>query len=235
MSGKKLALLILSSIGGLFLLVGLGLLLLGRSQAQEINRVAAGEVLHTLTQLSQTPSGAAVMLQGQIAEHNSLLEQDFVAYVRRQYQGERCVTPTPTRDNYEGGSTCESIWAAEKRETPSLWLELSEGRVQLAHTGYRLQNPPTTWQSTANLVKNQTLRYEGFKIGDPVFTQGTVVMAGDTPTLSVDFIFGGDSQAYFNNQRSSNSVLFLLGSIFISVGAMTLAVMGVILWVGRKK
>ena len=55
MSGKKLALLLLSSIGGFFLLVGLGLLLLARSQAQEIDRLAAGQVLHTLAQLSQTP------------------------------------------------------------------------------------------------------------------------------------------------------------------------------------
>ena len=39
MSGKKLALLILGSIGGLLLLVGVGLLLLGRSQAQETEQL----------------------------------------------------------------------------------------------------------------------------------------------------------------------------------------------------
>ena len=89
MSGKKLALLLLSSIGGFFLLVGLGLLTLGWSQAQKIDRAAAGQVLHTLTQLSQTPPGAAVMLQGKIAERNSLFDHGFVAYVHSQYRGER--------------------------------------------------------------------------------------------------------------------------------------------------
>jgi len=175
------------------------------------------------------------MLQGQIAERNALLEQDFVAYVRHQYRGERCVTPTPTHDNYVGVTTCEPIWTEEKRETPPLWLELSEGRVQLVNTDYRLQNPPTIWQSTTDLIKDQTIRYEGFKIDAPVFTQGTVVMDGDTPTLRVEFIFGGDSQAYFDDQRSRTSILFLLGSIFMMVGTIALVVMGAIVWVGRKK
>ena len=235
MTGKKLALLILSSIGGLLLLVGLGLLLLGRSQAQEIERLAGGQVLHTLTQLSQTPPGVAVMLQGKIAERNSLFEQEFVAYVRQQYRGERCVTPTPTHNNYVGVTRCEPIWTEEKRETPRLWLELPEGRVQLANTNYRLQNSPTIWQSTTDLIKDQTVRYEGFKIGAPVFTQGTVVVEDDTPTLRVGFIYGGDSQAYLYDQRSSISILFLLGSIFILVGTITLVDMGVILWVGGKR
>ena len=235
MTGKRLALLILGSIGGLLLLVGLVLLFLGRSQAQETERLAAGPVLTTLTQLSQTPAGGAVMLQGTIAERNSLLDQEFVAYVRQQYQGERCVTATPTQGSSTGRTTCEPIWTEEKRETPRLWLELSEGRVQLANTDYQLQKPPATWQSTAGLVKDQTVRYEGFKIGALVFTHGTVVMEGDTPTLRVEFIYGGDSQTYFDEQRSGTGVLFLLGSIFAIVGILVLVAMGIVAWVGRKK
>ncbi len=235
MSGKKLALLILGSVGGLFLLVGVGLLLVGRSQVQELERQAAGPVLHTLTQLSQTPPGAAVTLQGTIAERNALLEQEFAAYVRYQYGGVHCVTATPNYNRDIGGTTCGPAWAEEKRETPRLWLELSEGRVQLANTDYQLQNPFTSWQSTIGLSENQTVRYEGFKIGAPVFTRGTVVMNKDTPTLRVEFIYGGDSRAYFADQASSSSTLFLLGGLFTGVGAITLGVMGAIAWVGRKK
>ena len=62
--------------------MGLALLLVGRSQAQATEQLAASPVVHTLTQLGQTPAGGAVMLQGTIAERNSLLDQDFVAYVR---------------------------------------------------------------------------------------------------------------------------------------------------------
>jgi len=235
MSGKKLALVILGSVGGLLFLVGVVLLLLGRSQAQETEQLAAGPVLNSLAQLSQTPPGGAVMVQGTIAERNALLDQEFVAYVRDQYQGERCVTATPTQGSVTGRTTCEPIWTEEKRETPPLWLELSEGRVQLANTDYRLENPPAIWQSTTGLIQNQTVRYEGFKIGALVFTHGTVVMNGDTPTLRAEFIYGGDSQTYFDEQRSGTSVLFLLGSIFAIVGAIVLVFMGVVAWVGRKK
>jgi hypothetical protein len=234
MSGKKLAILILGSVGGLFLLTGFGLLAIGRSQAQAIDQASAGQILRSVAQLGQAPPGAMVMLEGKIAERNSLLDQDFTVYVRSQYRGEHCVTPTPDNDNFDDPPQCESIWVEEKRETPPLWLDLSEGRVQLANTDYRLQHPPAAWQSTPDLVKDQTLRYEGFKINNPVFTQGTVVTGGNNPTFKADFLFGGDSQAYFDDQRSSNSILFLLGSIFTVVGAAALAIMGVILWVRRR-
>ena len=235
MTGKKLALLILGSVGGLLFLVGLALLLLGRSQAQETEQLAAGPVLNSLAQLSQTPPGGAVMVQGKVAERNAPLDQEFVAYVRDQYQGERCVTATPSKGSVTGRTMCDPIWTEDKRETPPLWLDLSEGRVQLANTDYQLQKPPATWQSTTGLIENQTVRYEGFKIGALVFTHGTVVMEGDTPTLRAEFIYGGDSQTYFDEQRSGTGVLFLLGSLFAIVGVLVLVAMGVVAWVGRKK
>lgn len=235
MTNRKVTSLILSLVGGIFLLTGFGLLAIGRSEAQAIEQASGQVVLRSAAQLGQTPPGATVMLEGKIAERNPLLGQDFIAYVRSQYRGERCVTPTPDNDNFDDPPRCESIWVEEKRETPLLWLDLSGGRIQLANTDYPLQNPPVTWQSTAGLVKDQTLRYEGFKIGNPVFIQGMVATGGDNPTLKANFLFGGDSQAYFDYQRSSNSILFLLGSIFTAVGAIVLVVMGVILWIGRKK
>jgi len=235
MSGIKLACLILSLVGGIFLLTGFGLLAIGRAGAQAIERASGQVILRNVVQLGQTPPGAMVMLEGKIAERNLLLDQGFIAYVRSQYRGERCVTPTPDNDNFDDSPRCESIWIEEKRETPLLWLDLSGGRIQLTNTDYPLQNPPVTWQSTADLVKNQTVRYEGFKIGNPVFVQGMVVTGGNNPSFKADFLFGGDSQAYFDYRRSSNSILFLLGSIFTAVGAIALVVMGVILWAGRKK
>jgi hypothetical protein len=235
MSGNKLAFLILGSIGGLFLVVGLVLLSVGRSQGQAIERLAAEPVLDSLAQLRQTSPGAVVLLQGKVAERNERFEQGFVAYVSWQYQGERCVTPTPDRDNQVGASQCESIWGEVGRETPALWLDLAEGRVQVANTDYRLAHAPVTWQSSTELIEEQTIHSEGFKIGSPVFSRGTVVLTGDTPTVRVEFLFGGDSQAYFEDQRRGNNILFLLGTIFMSVGAVALVVGAVIWWIGRKR
>lgn len=234
MSAKNLAALILGSLGALFLLAGVGLLLWGNAQAQAIEQAASGPVIRSVAELSQAPSGAAVMLEGKLAERNPLLERDLVAYISSQYRGERCVTPTPDNDNFDDSPRCEAIWVEVKRETPPLWLDLAGGRVQLANRDYRLEQPTLAWQSTEALVKEQTLRYEGFKINDPVFIQGTVASA-DTPALTAEFIFGGDSEAYFAGQRSSNSVLFLLGAIFTTVGAVCAGIGGAIWWNGRQK
>lgn len=217
------------------MLVGLGLLQVGRMQAREIEQMAGGAVVRSATELAQTPAGTVIMAQGQIAERNTPFEQGFVAYTQSRYEGERCATPTPNRDNEQGDAICEAIWVETGRETPLLWIDLFPGRMQLANTNYQLQNPPTTWQSTATLVKNQTVRYEGFKIGSPVFARGTVVTGEANPGLQAEFIFGGDSQAYFDAQRTNNAVLFLLGGLFTGAGVIALAVGGVILWIGRKK
>lgn len=236
MSARNLATLILGSIGALFLLVGVGLLLWGNSQAQAIEQAASGPVVRSVAELSQASSGTVVTLEGKLAERNPLLERDFVAYISRQYRGERCVTPTPDNDNFDDPPQCEAIWVEVKRETPPLWLDLSGGRAQLANRDYRLEQPAGVWQSTEALVKDQTLRYEGFKINDPVFIQGTVASASAaTPTLTAEFIFGGDSEAYFAGQRRSNSVLFFLGVAFSIVGAVCAIIGGAIWWQGWQK
>lgn len=236
MSARNLAALILGSLGALFLLVGVGLLLWGNAQAQAIEQAASGPVVHSVAELSQLPSGTAVKLEGKLAERNPLLERDLVAYISSQYRGERCVTPTPDNDNFDDFPQCEAIWVEVNRETPLLWLDLADGRAQLANRDYRLEQPTVAWQSTEALVKDQTLRYEGFKINDPVFIQGMVASTGpDNPTLTTQFIFGGDSAAYFAGQRSSNSVLFLLGAVFTTVGAVCAGIGGAIWWNGRKR
>ncbi len=232
MSARNLATLLLGSIGGLFVVVGVGLLLWGSSQAQAIEQASAGPVVRSAAQLSQVSPGTVVMLEGKIAERNRLLEQGLVAYVSHQYRGERCVTPTPDHDDFADLPECRSIWVEAKRETPPLWIELSGGRVQLANSDYQLQHPLVVWQSTDSLIKDETLRYEGFKINDPIFTQGTL---SGGPTLSTDFIFGGDSQAYFAGQRSSNNVLFFLGGVFSLLGAVCAVVGGAVWWTGRKR
>ncbi|MFN8453202.1 MAG: hypothetical protein U0401_00785 [Anaerolineae bacterium] len=234
MSARNLATLLLGSIGLLFLLVGVGLLGWGRSQAQAIEQASSGPMVRSAAELSQSSPGAVIMLEGKIAERNPLLERELVAYVSSQYRGERCLTPTPDNDNFDDPPQCQSIWVEANRETPPLWLDLSGGRVQLANSDYGLQHPSMIWESTEELIKDETLRYAGFKINDPVFIRGTLTGGAAGPTLKADFVFGGDSEAYFEAQRSSNSVLFLLGAIFSVVGAVCVFIGGTSWWTGRK-
>lgn len=229
MSSKKFAVLFFGLFGGIFLLVGLGLLLAG-ARLSEATRQAATLPLLNAAQLSQAPPGAMVMIEGKIAERNPLHAEGFVVYLRRLYQGERCSS--------QGGTAtpkCEAVWTEEERVTPPVWLDLADGRVRLANADYALYHPPAFWQSTETLIQDETLRYEGFKINSPVFAQGTVVVDGTGSAFKADFLYGGTRDAYFSDQRSASNVFFWLGVAFTGVGGGVLVVLAVSLLARRKR
>jgi hypothetical protein len=226
MPSKKFTVLFLGLFGGIFLLIGLGLLVAGARLSQATRQAAALPLLNAV-QLSQAPLGAAAMIEGKIAERNTLYAEGFVAYLRRLYQGERCSS--------QGGTAtpkCEAVWIEEERVTPPLWLDLPDGRIRLANADYTLRHPLAVWQSTDALIKNQTVRYEGFKINSPVFAQGTVAVDGPASAFKADFLYGGSRDAYFSDQQSANNIFFWLGVIFAGVGGAVLAVL-VVVW--RKR
>lgn len=229
MSSKKFAVLFFGVFGGLFLLMGLGLLGIG-ARLSEATRQAASLPLFNAAQLSQAPPGAAAMIEGKIAERNPLHAEGFAVYRRQLYQGERCSS--------QGGTAtpkCEAVWTEEERVTPPVWLDLADGRIRLANADYALYHPPAVWQSTGALIKDQTVRYEGFKINSPVFAQGTVIVDEADSVLKADFLYGGSRDAYFSDQRSANNVFFWLGVAFTGIGSTVLLVLGVSLLVWRKR
>lgn len=229
MSSKKFAVLFFGLFGGIFLLVGLGLLLAG-ARLSEATRQAATLPLLNAAQLSQAPPGAMVMIEGKIAERNPLHAEGFVVYLLRLYQGERCSS--------QGGTAtpkCEAVWTEKERVTPPVWLDLADGRVRLANADYALYHPPAFRQSTETLIQDETLRYEGFKINSPVFAQGTVVVDGTGSAFKADFLYGGSRDAYFSDQRSASNVFFWLGVAFSGVGGGVLVVLAVSLLARRKR
>jgi hypothetical protein len=222
MSGKKFTVLFLGLFGSFFLLIGFGLLVTGAWLSQATEREAALPMLNA-AQLSQTQPGVTGVVEGKIAERNPLHAEGFVAYLRRLYQGQRCSS--------QGGTAtpkCEAVWTEEERVTPPLWLDLADGRIRLANADYALRHPPAVWQSTEDLIRNQTARYEGFKINSPVFAQGTVVVDGTGSAFKADFLYGGSRDAYFSDQQSANNVFFWIGVAFIGVGSTVLVVLGVV-------
>lgn len=227
--GKKFVTLFLSLFGGLFVLVGLGLLLLNTRLSAATEQAAALPLLNA-AQLSQGSPGAVAMIEGKIAERNSLHAEGFVVYLRQRYQGEQC-------DVQSGTATpkCEAVWTEEERITPPVWLDLPDGRVRLANADYALQHPPAVWQSTETLIEDETVRYEGFKINSPVFAQGTVMVDGTASVFKADFLYGGDRDAYFADQQSANKLVFWLGVAFTIIGSGVLLGLGVGLLAWRKR
>jgi hypothetical protein len=229
MSSKKFTVLFLGLFGGIFLLIGLGLLVTSARLSQATRQAAALPLLNA-AQLSQAAPGAAAMIEGKIAERNTLHAEGFAAYLHRLYQGERCSS--------QGGTAtpkCEAVWIEEERVTPPLWLDLPDGRIRLANADYALQHPPAVWQSTENLIKDQTIRYEGFKINSPVFAGGTVVIDETGSAFKADFLYGGSRDAYFSDRQSASNVFFWLGVAFTAVGGGVLVVLVVNLLAWRKR
>ena len=216
---------IFAGIGGIFLLVGLLIVWQSFNRSQEIDQIAALPLLN-VAQLNNTPTGTEAVIEGKIAERNPLYTNGFVAYTNYEYQGERC-----TEDD-DGYQDCEDIWVEQEYLTPILWLDLSDGRARLHDTEYLIEGAPVTWQTTETLLEYKTLKYEGFKIGNPVFAKGTVVKNGDGPAFDAEFIYGANRETYLSDQRNGTSSMFWTGVAFSSLGGLFVVVGGVLLGFG---
>jgi len=51
------------------------------------------------------------------------------------------------------------------------------GRLRLGNAGYEVQAAPVIRQIPELLIEDKTVRYDGFNIGSPVFSGGTVQQA----------------------------------------------------------
>jgi len=216
--------LIFGLIGAIFLLVGLAILWFGLVSNRQINAVESLPLFNS-TQLGQVRPGTKAVIEGKISEHNSLHAEGYVAYVRSRYLGERC---TDSDDDDE--DDCDEVWIEDESLKPELWLDLPDGRIRLANTDYVIQNAPDIRQTTETLVEEQTLRYEGFRIGNSVFVNGTAAQPGaETATFNAALIYGGDRASYLAAQREAAGILYFLGLIFSLFGVVfvTIAIIAI--------
>lgn len=217
----------LTIFGIVFLVVGITFIRTSSTTTQETDYIETLPLLSAV-QLQDTRAGTEAVIEGRIAERNPLHDNGFVAYVRSEYQGERCTTDD------DGNEDCEAIWIEDERITPTLWLDLVGGRTHFFNTDYDVQNVAVTEQSTETLIEKETRRYEGFKIGNPVFTKGIVTADEEGPALNADFIYGGNRDIYLTNRRDEAGSSLLGGIIFSAFGAVALIAGGVLLFIGFK-
>ncbi len=218
--------LIFGLIGAIFLLVGLVILWFGILSNRQINTVESLPLFNSTQLVGQAKPGTKAVVEGKVSERNPLHAEGFAAYVRRRYLGERC---TDSGD----GETCDQVWIEDESLKPKLWLDLSDGRIQLANTDYVIQNAPDVRETTETLVEDQTLRYEGFRIGSPIFANGTVAEPGpEAAAFNAALIYGGDRTSYFAAQREAADILFFLGLTFSLVGTVlaTIAIIVAFVW-----
>jgi hypothetical protein len=186
----------------------------------------------TVELLDESLVGQEAVLEGRLSERNPLQFQSFIAYTRRKYGGEDCRTVFDDDDLDDDDYECRAIWVEDERVTPPLWLDVAGGRVRIANDDYDIQNSPVSWQSSDQLVENETKSYEGFKIGSPIFARGKVIRDsalsldsalskdGAGLALEAEFVYGGDRGSYLANQQGAAYVFYWLGLVFSLIGGL---------------
>ena len=228
MSPKFFVVIFLGLFGAVFLFVGGMFLWFSVDANREIEQQKQLPLL-TAPQVADASPGIQAVIEGRIAERNQLFDQSFVAYTRSLYEGEHC---TNSFDDDNDEPTCSPIWTDIEQLTPPLWLDVADGRTQLANDDYQMQSPPEMWLSTDSLVEDETIWYQGFKINSPVFALGNIIATANGPALQADFIYGGNRQAFFENREDTAFSFVWGGAIFAGFGlvALVAAVCVAIFW-----
>lgn len=227
--GKHLLSLIFIFVGAFFLLIGLIFVGVGMSSRREVDRLETLPLLD-LAGLNDTAAGTEALLEGRVSERNPFQFRPFVAYIRQEYQGQKCEDNLNDDDN---SLDCEAVWVEDERVTPPLWLDLPGGRARLTNTSYNIQNPGFTQQSTPYLIERETKFYRGFRIGDPVVVAGTVADDPEGPAFRATVVSGGDRPTYLANQRGEARLFTGIGGTFSGLGSL-LIIVPIILRLVRK-
>ncbi len=132
----------------------------------------------------------------------------------------------------------EGAWETVYRAMPTTTLALTSGSVTLRYTS-EIAIDGTLHESRLYIpeqgrkeddIIEGTLRHSGFRAGDQLTVVGTTTAAGILPNR----VFGGDRQALLWHFEQRVVGLRITGAIFGLVGAILMAVAGVLLWRQRK-
>lgn len=208
LGSSRLGPLVFTLVGGLFLLLGLGTLLLGsRWHRAEAGRFAALQPLAAAV-LNSTAPGTTALLEGRISAQGRLLHGDLVAYVRQEYRGL--------------DDSGDPVWREDERATPGLLLELPDGRAAIEPGSYGLLGPlavrsegEPTWDGSTG-----TKRYSGLTASSPVLAYGAVVAGREGPALAAEWLFAGSQDEYVASRRADAQATVWIGLLFTGLGAL---------------
>ncbi len=209
-------------LGGLFVVVGVLVILSGIFNSLLANRVSTNPSLN-LSALKATSPGEDVFVEGTISEKNTLQLRAFVAYNQDLYDGQTCTQNSDGNNRNSNRKDCTLFWVTEERITPVLVLDLLDGQVRVLNEDYEIHYP-TSWQPSGQLIEQESIRYQGLEVGKPVFVKGVVSLDQEGVGLTAEFVAGTDRETYFANEQGDASSLIILGGFFAFVGAILLVV-----------
>lgn len=168
-------------------------------------------------------------VEGLISDRNSVLVEDFVTYIRFNYEGldKRWESNPSTMNMNDEVLVRRPIWQEDERITPSLLLDVDDNQVQIA-AGYNIHHPLHTWVSTVTYKIDITKKYEGFHSGDRVVAVGQPALNQQTPILNARALHSGTFEDYCNSYRSGGWFGLIAGIFLIVIGLIG-SIVGIIL------
>ncbi|MBD1930096.1 hypothetical protein H6F74_28315 [Trichocoleus sp. FACHB-90] len=169
--------------------------------------------LVTATGFKNSVPGKLVAIEGHVSKHTPTQFNQFVAYIRQQY---------------EGTDDMEVLWSEDLRVTPPLVLALPDALIQIKNNSYNIERFPITWQEDSKLIRNSvtnegTKRYLGFEVDSPVLAFGVVVQGVEGKALEAEWIYGGTSAEYIDGIRHEERFRFWMG-LSMLIGGVIIAV-----------
>jgi hypothetical protein len=166
--------------------------------SDEADRAEALPVLTSVT-FEDSAIGREVIIEGVIANNISPRYENLVAY---------------ERERRERDSDGDTRWVTEETVTPPLSIDTPNGRVRMEESrssAYDIKNPP----ATINIGSN--VRYNGFRANDAVMALGSVQQGSEGRILDAEFIYGGTTQGYVEDRRTTSTILFVIGIVLLVV------------------
>ena len=162
--------------------------------------------------------GEAGYLEGRLSEKNQPAMGELLVYYEFIYGGEQSRTESDITSTSGSRTVKEPIWRETKQETPPLILNVEQTPYQISEGPYSMSNLSTLWSPYDALIKDETLRYEGFVAGDEVVVVGTVTETDSGLAIQPTALWGGDFANYLeNNQTGGRFGLFAgIGMVLLS-------------------
>lgn len=169
-------------------------------------------------------AGAKGYLEGRLSEQTPTQIENLLLYQAAIYRGIRTKTERSVTSVDEFETIKEPIWADTERNIPTLILNVNQQSVPILGGTYSLSNFSTIYSPGDALVKDETVRYEGFVAGDEVVVIGEVIATDDGLAMKPTALWGGNFANYLDsNQSGSRFALIVgIGMVLLSGGLLFL-------------
>ncbi|MDM8528740.1 hypothetical protein QUF58_11110 [Anaerolineales bacterium HSG24] len=212
MKDKYFVTLILSLIGIIFIILGVGFsVFVPPFLYNEATELEALPLVGVAYLMDSHPNDGLVAIEAILSDQNPTLYQDYLVYSVDEYR----------RGSIDKNDDDDDEWVEISRNTPPLLLAQPKGMVKIVNEDYKVNGQQ-------HIITDGNTRYRGLTAGTAVFVVGFHLSRGENPELKANFIAIGTRDDYVAEQRKSAYFFDWFGWLFASVGIL-LCIIGIII------